>query len=186
MRVPVNANFCRGGVLTSPRSTSHVRRGLLSVQAISHVIEQSKHKGNSFVVLLMIANHAHSDGTLAYPSIQTLAKESRISERTVQRTIARLARVTNRIPEAELIVERGGGRKCNSYTIRGVKLSPPTRHIGASSNGVAGVSDVVTAGASRVSPEPSLNRPLNRNTYAQKRRVRLTADELLGGHYSER
>lgn len=55
----------------------------MSVQAMSWVIDHSKQRGSKFVVLLMIANHAHSDGTTAYPSYDRLATESRISARQV-------------------------------------------------------------------------------------------------------
>ena len=38
----------------------------------------------------MIANHAHADGTGSYPSISTLARETRLSERGVRYCIERL------------------------------------------------------------------------------------------------
>jgi hypothetical protein len=133
--------------------------GRLSVQAISWVIEHSHHKGNSFVVLLMIANHARSDGTGAWPSIPTLAKESRIAERTVQRIIHRLTRWQHNF-KPELIIGRGKGpRGTNLYTLPGVKLSPPL------------VSDSVTPLVSRMSPEPSFNRPKSNTKAAQPQRV---------------
>jgi hypothetical protein len=126
----------------------------LSVQAISWVIEKSRHKGNSFVVLLMIANHAKSDGSGAWPSIKTLSKESRISERTVQRTIRRLTRYQHGF-HSELTIDKGKGpHGCNLYSIPGVKLSP----VGCQTV-AQGVSDTVTGGVSLVSPEPSFNRP---------------------------
>lgn len=153
--------FIRGRVPVHPPSSSYWR-GILSVQAMSHVIENSKHKGNHFVVLLMIANHARSDGTLAYPSTKTLARESRINRRTVQRVIKRLA--SGR--DAELEIIRGGGRRCNSYTVRGVKLSPPQGRQNAASR----AADTVIAGAARVSPEPSYNRP-RRKERTQNRRA---------------
>jgi len=133
-----------------------------SVQAISWVIQYSRHKGNSFVVLLMIANHARSDGSGAWPSIPTLAKESRVSERTVQRTINRLRRTTNKIPP-ELVVEDGKGpHGCNLYSIPGVKLSSPwvsvSRDGGVKKDWL--VSDNVTPPVSPLSPEPSFNRPI--------------------------
>lgn len=75
----------------------------MSVQAMSWVIEHSQHKGSSFVVLLMIANHAHSDGSGAYPSFDTLARESRITVRQVTNIIPLLER------SRELTVQRGAG-----------------------------------------------------------------------------
>lgn len=75
----------------------------MSVQAISWVIENSKQKGGSFVVLLMIANHAHSDGTGAFPSFDTLAREARMSYRQITRIIPKLAK------SGELRVEKSAG-----------------------------------------------------------------------------
>lgn len=103
----------------------------MSVQAISWVIDQSKHKGNTFVVLLMIANHARSDGSGAWPSIHTIAKESRLADRTVQRCIKRLTRAWSGVkgwqgapPELKVLVGKGPYGS-NLYDIPGVKLSPP-------------------------------------------------------------
>lgn len=138
---------------------------VMSVQAISWVIEKSKHKGNSFVVLLMIANHARSDGTGAWPSIKTLARESRISERTVQRTIKRLIRFQNG-RDSELICDVGRGPNgCNMYSIPGVKVSPWGRQSGTSP-----VSDIVTSPVSALSPDPSFIRP---NTTVNPRKLEL-------------
>ena len=128
----------------------------MSIQAMSWVIENSQHKGNTFVVLLMIANHAKSDGSGAWPSVPTIARESRISERTVQRTIKRLCRTTHQIKPELICLEGKGPHGCNLYTIPGVNMSPGGRQIAHRV-----VSDSVTPLVSRVSPEPSFNRPLN-------------------------
>lgn len=156
------------GLAPAPYPRARVMR--MSVQAISWVIEHSRHKGNSFVVLLMIANHARSDGTGAWPSVKTIAREARVSERTVQRTIKRLTRFTHDIP-AELTVQEGRGPSgCNLYTIPGVKLSPGGRQIA-----LQGVSDSVTQGVSQVSPELSFNRP---NTSEKNLSLRAKRAEL--------
>lgn len=130
----------------------------ISVQAISWVIEHSKHKGNSFVVLMMIANHARSDGTGAWPSIQTLCKESRLSRRTVQRCIRRLSRKWSGIknwqntpPELNVLVGKGP-YSSNLYEIPCVKLTQ------------GGASDTDAGGASSVTPNPSFNRPKSKDT----------------------
>jgi hypothetical protein len=75
----------------------------VSVQAMSWVIEKSRHKGSNLLVLLMIANHAHTDGRGAYPSIATLARESRLTVRGVQYIIAKLE------SSSELVIERDAG-----------------------------------------------------------------------------
>jgi len=131
--------------------------GTMSVQAISWVIEQSKHKGNSFVVLLMIANHARSDGTGAWPSIKTLAKEARISERTVQYTIKRLCR-TSRSIKPELYCEKGKGpHGTNLYTISKMGGAGSAPLVQVLQEG--GARYLHRGGATAIAPEPSLNRP---------------------------
>jgi hypothetical protein len=74
----------------------------------------------------MIANHAHADGTGAYPSIETLARECRMSERQIKRIIPLLAQ------SGELRVEPDKGpRGAHLYTIAGMprrdKMSPSGR-----------------------------------------------------------
>lgn len=62
----------------------------MSVQAMSWVIDHSKHKGSELLCLIMIANYAHADGSGAYPSASRLAKDCRMSSRQVVRIIHRL------------------------------------------------------------------------------------------------
>jgi hypothetical protein len=122
----------------------------MSVQALSWVIENSKHKGNTFVVLLMIANHARSDGTGAWPSVQTLCKECRLARRTVQRCLSRLSKPWKFPIELRISVAKGP-YGANLYEIPGVKLTQGGRQIGT---GGASLSDA--GGAPQVTPNPSL------------------------------
>jgi hypothetical protein len=86
------------------------------------VIEKSTLSGGPLVVLLMIANHAKTDGTGAWPSVATLAKESRMSERNVRYCIR----------EAEFRGEllthmKGGPYGSNLYSLPlmgGAKIAP--------------------------------------------------------------
>ena len=129
----------------------------MSVQAISHVIENSKQNGNPFMVLLMIANHAKSDGTGAWPSIPTLARESRISERTVQRCITRL------VKEGELRVHQNAGpHGCHLYDVRGVKLTP-----GGVKVSREGCQALSPKGCQALSPEPSLTVNKDKESHSQ-------------------
>ena len=77
----------------------------MSTQAVAWVIDHSLHKGGTLLTLLMIANHAHSDGAGAYPSIKTLAAETRMSERQVRRNIEVLT------TSGELFAESDAGPK---------------------------------------------------------------------------
>ena len=87
----------------------------MSVQAMSWVIEKSAQKGSNLLVLLMIANHAHTDGTGAYPALITLAAETRLTERGVRYILPKL---TN---SGELEIEHNAGpRGTHRYSLPGV------------------------------------------------------------------
>ncbi len=84
----------------------------MSLQAQSAVINHSQATGSEYLVLLMLANHAHADGTGAYPSVSTLAREARVGIRTCQEAIKRLIQL------GELQRElRAGPRGVNVYHI---------------------------------------------------------------------
>jgi hypothetical protein len=83
----------------------------MSAQAWSFVVKHSEHKGGALLLLLMIANHAHADGSNAYPTVKTLAAECRMSVRQVIRLVAQLEK------SGELIVERSKGRHHHNYAI---------------------------------------------------------------------
>lgn len=133
----------------------------MSVQAMSWVFENSKHKGNAFVVLLVIANSAKEDGTGAWPSVKTIGKRARVSDRTVQRLLPFLAR------SGELEIELGAGPAgTNLYSlpkVGGDNLSPGgVTHIvtgGVTPSVTGGVTNQAQGGDIAVSPEPSLKQP---------------------------
>jgi MarR-like DNA-binding transcriptional regulator SgrR of sgrS sRNA len=82
----------------------------VSIEAVRHVLENSKTKGAQRLILVVIAEHADKNG-LAWPSVQTIARLANCSERFVHTTIAKLK-------SGELIIERGGGRgRSNRYRI---------------------------------------------------------------------
>ena len=114
----------------------------LSVQALSWVFEYSESRLAARHVLLSIANHAKADGTDAWPSIPTIAHESRLSCREVYRCIDEL------IALGELRVAHGGGRhRTNLYSLKRM----------TSCQGFNG--ETVTSGPrnpDQLSPEPSL------------------------------
>lgn len=139
------------------------------------VIEHSQQTGIGFVTLLMIANHANAEGGRSFPSMKTLARECRLSLRTIQRTVLKLEK------SGELAVDRSSGRASHCYslplmsnvvtqsTLKGsnvdtvestlqrghsVHVEPERGHCG-SSNVVTGGSNVDTAESTE---------PYNRNT----------------------
>lgn len=94
----------------------------MSVQAMTYVIDNSKHKGSAFVLLLMIANRAHPDGTNAFASIPVLAKDARLQKRHVYNLLPILE------ASGELEINRGAGRLAHRYTVvmnrNGAKIAP--------------------------------------------------------------
>lgn len=78
---------------------------------MSFVIKHTRQKGSAFVLMLMIAHHAHADGTGSYPSIDTLARECRITARQVKRLLPELE------ASGELVVFWSRGRKPHEYAI---------------------------------------------------------------------
>lgn len=76
------------------------------------VWENSTAAGNERLVLLAIADAADDSGRGAYPSIATLARKTRLSQRTIQRTIKKL------VDGGHLVVDKnGGGRWSNAYLV---------------------------------------------------------------------
>lgn len=91
----------------------------MSVQALSWVLENSESRLADRHVLISIANHAERDGTGAWPSVATIAHESRLSDRQVQRSIVDLEAL------GELFVERNAGpRGCNLYSLPQMQAVP--------------------------------------------------------------
>ena len=94
----------------------------MSVQAMSWVIENSKHQGSAFVVLLMIANRAHPDGSNAYATIGKIAKDARLGKRQVYNILPKLE------ASGELFIDRSAGRNPHRYTVtmgaNGANIAP--------------------------------------------------------------
>lgn len=62
----------------------------MSIRVMSLVWEHSEQKEGALLVLLALADFAHDDGTMAFPSIKTLAKKARLSDRSVQYALRKL------------------------------------------------------------------------------------------------
>jgi hypothetical protein len=101
----------------------------MSIYVMSRVWAGSRHKGGALLLMLALADFAHDDGTNAYPSIATLARKTRMSDRQVQRLIQQCEK------SGELLAQRStDGRSSTLYTIgldalsvTGVKRSPVPR-----------------------------------------------------------
>jgi hypothetical protein len=112
----------------------------MSVEAVAWALRVPV-GGNAKVVLLGIANHAHHDGTEAYPSLQTLADYACCDRSTAKRHVAKLA-------EAGWIIKDGVGPVGQSkwrLPIGGVQSASPQ-----------GVAAVYPSPVAAVPPEPSI------------------------------
>ncbi len=147
----------------------------MSVRTMNRVWEASHQTGGALLVLLAIADFADDEG-LAYPSISTLARKARLSDRQVQRVIADL------VAARELTVQPGCGRQGSHLfhvtvgvtphdratprhsvtpdnmtprqNVTGDNLSPSGRH-----RRREGVTPASSAGVTPASPKPSFPEP---------------------------
>jgi Helix-turn-helix domain len=124
----------------------------------------SRQKGGKLLVLLAIADYAHDDGTGAFPSVPTIARKARMTERSVQRCLRSLER------DGELRIREGAGPNgVNMYVVTvGDKISPGDKKTPGDgmSHGDASVTGGVTprspGGVTPTSPDPSLEPSVNR------------------------
>lgn len=87
----------------------------MSLQALTYVWSEAPFEGGALLVLLALADYADEDGS-SFPSIRTLAKKARLSEREVQYTLSTITE------GGWVTVDRGAGpHGVNVYTIVGVQ-----------------------------------------------------------------
>jgi len=66
----------------------------VSIEAIQRIIDDRSIKGTTKLVAMVLAHHAHKDGTSAYPKIATIAAEAGdMHEATVKRELKKLERL---------------------------------------------------------------------------------------------
>lgn len=109
----------------------------MSVQALSWVIEKSESTRGARCVMFAIANHADEYGGNCWASVETLARESRLSERGTQYALRQL------IESGELEQTGESPFGTRVYRIRGVQET---------TGGVQEPAEIV----SEVAPKPSL------------------------------
>lgn len=87
---------------------------------MSAVWEKSKAQGSALLLELAIADHAHDDGTGAWPSIKFLSKKTRQSIRNTQY----LVRTLEELGELEVSVNAGpAGTNCYTVNPGGAKIA---------------------------------------------------------------
>lgn len=120
----------------------------MSIRVLDRVWKQSRAKGGDLLVELAIADFADDEGN-AYPSIPTLGKKSRLSDRQVKRSLQNLEQL------GELKVLRGKGpHGTNRYRLRSDIVSRDNLSQGVPNEATGG--DICgKAGVTPMSPNPS-------------------------------
>lgn len=128
----------------------------MSVHAISWVLRHSDESvPGRRLVLLVLADKADDDGTNAYPSVATIARETRMSERGVQYALRAL--------EADGRIKKLGTHPTygtTEYRVLmggGATIAPVQRQQGCNLR-QGGVQSATEPGA-QIAPEPSLKQP---------------------------
>jgi hypothetical protein len=132
----------------------------MSIKALGMVWKCFKAKGGDLLVALAIADFADDEGN-AYPSIATLSKKSRLSDRQVKRAIKNLESLN------ELQILRGTGPfGTNRYQLRGDILSHDKMSWGVTNEARGGdIRDL--GGVTPMSPNPS-EETVRRNRHVRK------------------
>lgn len=113
----------------------------MSVEALSWVLHHSQAKLGARLVLIALANHAHEDGSNAFPSVKTIAARARLSERATQEALRRL--------EKSGEIERAGHSEFGTVIYRIPMIIPKGGAESAEGRKLA------TGNTSSSSPEPS-------------------------------
>jgi hypothetical protein len=87
----------------------------MSIEAISYVLRHSEATLSARLVLLVLADHAHADGSESYPAVDSIAREARLSRRAVQVALRKLE------DEGEIVRDGVGrnGTTCYRLTMSG-------------------------------------------------------------------
>lgn len=134
----------------------------MSIQCLSWVLEHSDAQHGARHVLIALANHADADGGRAFPSVDRLAHESRLTRRAVQSGLKRL--------KADGAIRDEGLSPYGTTVYRVVMGRELGAEVGAggAKNDAGGGEESAQGGAkndaetaSHSSPEPSNNRPGN-------------------------
>jgi hypothetical protein len=128
------------------------------------VWQHSRQSGGALVLLLAIADNAHDDGDSAYPSIATLAKKARMTERNVNLLLKQL------VEAGEIGIRQGEGpRGTNVYRVNlhdgpAPENISPLKTFHPEKSGTGGVKNPVKGGEAHfrggvkpTSPKPSVN-----------------------------
>lgn len=137
----------------------------MSVEVMACVWRSSRQKGGKLLVLLAMADFANDEG-LCWPSVATLAKKARLSDRQAQRALRELE------SDGEVALVKAGGRengraRASVYRVVGQNVTQPDgRHFVQVMGDISG-SSRVTPMSPQPSVEPSVEPPSSLNARAR-------------------
>ena len=146
----------------------------MSIHVMSWVLRESEAKLGDRLVLLVLADHAKDDGTSAWPSVDTIGREARLTRRQVQRCLRNLEL-------ADEITATGKTRMGTVvYSVNGFVRGRQYDAPGATSTTSEGATNRAEGGVV-VTPEPSLEQPSELQSSAHRaREILKTWNELAG------
>lgn len=137
----------------------------MSIEVLAAVLRMNVGDPTVKLVLIGLANHAHADGTAAWPTVERLGEYACCSRRTVQRSLATLKAAGHIRPGDQRLVAHLGRYASTVYDVatseaqvqewRGANLAPLAGAPPTAPRGATGGS----SGAPVVAHKPSLNRP---------------------------
>ena len=110
----------------------------MSIHVQSYVWKNSAQKGSSLLLLLYLADCANEDGNNIYPSVKSMAKMTRMSERNCQYVLRQLVECGEVIKH-----DSSGPRGTTMFSIpmTGAKFAPPS-HLGDEASFAGGVKPI--------------------------------------------
>lgn len=139
----------------------------MSIRIMTMVWDRFDGTGSELLLALALADHAHDNGRHIYPTIKSLAKKTRQSERTVQRQLQTmvetgwLIKTSDEINTAE--VKRGREYCVNPNWLEQIETpcngvqQPATTDTGDNLPPVPRVTKTPDTGDTAMSPKPSIN-----------------------------
>ena len=135
----------------------------MSVHVTSWVLRHSPATLGDRLVLLVLADKADEDGTNAWPSVATIAAESRLSERQAQRCLRNLEQTGQVVRHGR---HRNGNQRHGTY-VYDVVMSVPKGDILSAKGDIHDIQRVTP-----MSPDPSLEPPIEPLAAAPQNEVR--------------
>ena len=133
----------------------------MSIKIMSAVWEHAPAEGGKLLVLLALADHANESG-LCWPSLPSLAKKARLSQRHVRRILRELER--DALVATEIGTGPFGASHYRVICYREDNMTPLTSETRGEDICDRGEDARVREGRTPVSPKPSNNHHKNRHT----------------------